>query len=171
MADTSTGWVKLFRSFTKWEWYTDANVMRVFVHLILIANIEPKRWRGVDINVGQVVTSLNHLANALCMDKHTVKRSLDKLKMTGEISVTCTKKFSIITVSQYDTLQHCRTTIAPQLHQSRTTRAPLAHPTKELQRMIKNDKEDIPPSADSACAENGGAENFTGWRAREGHDF
>ena len=34
-----TGWISLYRKFTEWEWYTDANTMRVFLHLLLKANI------------------------------------------------------------------------------------------------------------------------------------
>ena len=170
MADTSTGWVKLYRSFLKWEWYTNPNVMRVFLHLILTANTENKRWQGIEVKRGQVLTSLNHLAANLNMDKHTVKRSLDKLKKTGEITISCTSKFSLITLSEYDTLQHNCTATAPLAHQTRTTCAPLAHPTKEGKNIII--KEDMPPAANSADAGNGnGAGKFTGWRAREGHDF
>jgi hypothetical protein len=32
------GYIKLYRSLLKWEWYDDSNVFRVFMHLLLTAN-------------------------------------------------------------------------------------------------------------------------------------
>ena len=32
-----SGWIKLHRKITEWEWYSDANTFRVFMHLLLTA--------------------------------------------------------------------------------------------------------------------------------------
>ena len=165
MADTSTGWVKLFRSFTKWGWYTDVNVKVVFLHLFLTANPKENQWHGKTIKRGQLATSYRHLSAAVGLDVHTVHRAIKKLESTGEITVESNAKFSIITLNNYDCFQGSAT----QKQHSSNGRATSEQSTKEYKNI--RSKEDIPPSADSACAENSGAENFTGWRAREGHDF
>ena len=61
MADTSTGWIKLFRRFTEWEWYKNTNVKIVYLHLILMANPKEKQWQGMEIKRGQLVTSFRTL--------------------------------------------------------------------------------------------------------------
>lgn len=39
------GWIKLHRKLINWEWYQDTNVKVVFLHLLLIANHEDKKWQ------------------------------------------------------------------------------------------------------------------------------
>ena len=43
------GWIKLHRKITEWEWYTDRNTLAVFLHLLIMANIEDKKYRGYDV--------------------------------------------------------------------------------------------------------------------------
>ena len=164
MADTSTGWVKLFRSFTKWEWYTEPNVMRVFLHLLLTANPKEARWQGREIKRGQLITSYRHLAAELKLDVHTIHDVIKKLKLTGEINVEPNARFSIITLNNYDCFQG-----SPTKSQRSPNSAPTSAQSTKEYKNIKNKKEDT-PSANSASAENG-VEEFTGWKAREGHDF
>lgn len=160
MADTSTGWVKLFRSFTKWEWYTEPNVMRVFLHLLLTASATDNVWRGTLIKRGQVSTSYRHIAESLGMDIHTAHRAVNKLKISGEITVESNAKFSIITLNNYDCFQGNAT----KTQRVRNAGATQTQPTKEYKN-IRIKEEDAP------AALSADAENFTGWKAREGHDF
>lgn len=46
------GWIKLHRQLLTWEWYDEPNTLRLFLHLLLKANIEPKEWRGTMIQPG-----------------------------------------------------------------------------------------------------------------------
>lgn len=169
MADTSTGWIKLFRRFTEWEWYKNTNVKIVYLHLILTANPKEKQWQGMEIKRGQLVTSFRTLSEGVALDVHTVQRALKKLQSTGEISVESNAKFSIITLNNYDTYQGGATLKQRCCNVDSNARATSEQSTKEYKKNIRRIKEDTPP-ADSACAENG-AEVFTGWKAREGHDF
>ncbi len=109
MADTSTGWVKLFRSFTKWEWYTEPNVMRVYLHLLLTANTTDCSWQGIELKQGQIVTSYRHLAEAIGLDVHVVHRAINKLKSTGEITTQSNAKNTIITLNNYSRFQNSTT--------------------------------------------------------------
>lgn len=98
------GWVKFHRRISQWEWYTDGNTFRVFFHLILMANHKPKKWRGVDIKRGQLVTSYRKLALALDLSTQQIRTALDKLE-PGEITRTATNKYTLINVENYDFYQ------------------------------------------------------------------
>lgn len=165
MADTSTGWVKLFRSFTKWGWYTDVSVKVVYLHLILAANSKDTIWNNLTIKRGQLVTSYRNLGADVGLDAHSTHRAVKKLCETGEISVQSNARFSIITLNNYDTFQGKQRCANVDSNVAGNTGAI----KQEYKKNIRRIKEDTPP-ADSACAENS-AEVFTGWKAREGHDF
>ena len=55
------GWIKLHRKILDWEWYTDAPVRILFEHLLLTANSEDKKWRGMTIKRGQTIFLLVRL--------------------------------------------------------------------------------------------------------------
>lgn len=95
------GWIKIHRSLLDWEWYSDANVMRVFLHLLLKANIEDKKWMGKVILRGQLVTNLANLSFELGLSVQQLRTVLSKLETTGEINKQTTNKYTIITICNY----------------------------------------------------------------------
>ena len=99
------GYVRLFRKFTEWEWYQDGNVTRVFLHLLLRANYEEKRWKGIVVKRGQVVTSNESLAGSLNMSVHQVRTALEKLERTGEIGRRTTNQYTLVTICKYNSYQ------------------------------------------------------------------
>jgi len=102
---TSVGWIKLFRKITDWEWYRDGNTFRVFIHLLVTANHEPKKWRGVMVNRGQVVTGRKALMKSLSLSDQEVRTALKHLKSTSEITIESTNKYSIVTLVNYEEYQ------------------------------------------------------------------
>lgn len=100
-----TGYIKLYRKFAEWEWYQDANVTRVFLHLLLSTNYEDKRWRGQLIKRGQFVTSLEHLSNGLGLSIQQIRTALEKLEGTGEIAKQSTNQYTLITICKFDCYQ------------------------------------------------------------------
>ena len=99
------GFAVLHRKMTKWEWYTDPNVCRLFTHLILMANWEDGRWRGIEIKRGQRLTSLSHLSKETGLSIQQVRTALDKLTSTHDITKLSTQRYTIITVTNYDKYQ------------------------------------------------------------------
>ena len=99
------GFVKLHKKIVEWEWYKDNSVKSVLIHLLIIANYKDGRFKGRVIKRGQVVTSQAKLADALGMNKKTIKKCLDKLEATGEVVCETTKMYTIITVTNYDSYQ------------------------------------------------------------------
>jgi len=95
------GWIKMFRSFLDWEWYGDTNMVRLFLHLLLKANYEDKRWCGKVIRRGQLVTSLASLSGQTGLTYRRLRTCLERLEQTNEIERKTTNKFTIITVCKY----------------------------------------------------------------------
>ena len=101
----SNGWVKFHRQIEEWRWYQDANTFRLFFHLIMKANHEPKQWMDITIDRGQRVTSYAAIAEELGITVSQARTAVVHLKMTGEIAVKTTNKYMLITVSNYGIYQ------------------------------------------------------------------
>lgn len=100
MQDNNT-FIKLWRSFKKWEWYDDINTKTLFIHLLLSANYETKNWRGYLIEKGSFVTSYQKLSNETGLTVKQVRTALDKLKRTGEVASQSYSNFTIITIKNW----------------------------------------------------------------------
>lgn len=99
------GWICLHRKLLEWEWYSDTNVFRVFVHCLLKANWEPKTWQGIEIKRGQFVSSLNNISTELGLTLQQTRTAFDKLKSTNEVTIKTTNKYSLISITCYETYQ------------------------------------------------------------------
>lgn len=106
MKEVDKGYIALFRQFVEWEWYDDANTMRLFIHCLLLANYKDKKWRGKIIKRGSFITSQPKLAHSLKLSIKQIRGSLAKLKTTGEVAVLSTPEYSVITVKNYDLYQN-----------------------------------------------------------------
>jgi hypothetical protein len=100
-----SGWIKLHRSFLEFDWYDDANVVRLLLHLILTCNYEQKQWRGQEIHQGQLVTSYDKLADALSISNKAVRIALEKLEKGGEITRERAGKGQLVTLVKWGKFQ------------------------------------------------------------------
>ena len=100
-----SGYVRLYRSFLTWEWYTDSNTKDLFLHLILTANWEPKKWKGITVERGQRVYSRASLAKEMRLSERNIRTALNHLISTGEVTNQITPQYSIITIKNYDLYQ------------------------------------------------------------------
>ncbi len=99
------GWVSFHRKIKEWEWYTDPNTFRLFFHLVLEANHAKGKWRGIEIDRGQHLTSTNKLSEALNLSPKQIRLALKKLENTGEMAIKTTNKYTLVTVANYDLYQ------------------------------------------------------------------
>ena len=95
------GWIKLYRKITEWEWYTVPSMAHLFIHLLLTANRQDKRWKGQVIKQGQVVTSTRRLAEATGLSRNTVKKSLGTLEKSKEIAREQRGNITFVTILNY----------------------------------------------------------------------
>jgi len=100
-----TGWIKLFRKFKEWEWYQDVNIKCVFIHLILSANTEEKKWQGEVIKPGQLITSYDNISKGSGVSVQSVRTAIKKLEKTNELTIKTTNKYSLITLLKWDNYQ------------------------------------------------------------------
>lgn len=107
MASRST-FVKIDRNIMRWRWYKDANTVRVFLHLILNANVSDHDFENITIHRGQLATSQKTLSDDLGLSIKQIRTALEHLKATGEVAVTKYPKFSLITVLSYASYQDVR---------------------------------------------------------------
>jgi len=101
----NNGFIVLYRSLLEWEWYSDANTTRLFIHCLLRANHKDNKWQGITIDRGSFVTSYAHLALDLGLTVQNIRTSINKLKSTGELTHKSHSKYGIITINNYDKYQ------------------------------------------------------------------
>lgn len=97
--------IKLYRKFTEWEWYSDISTSRLFLHLILTVNWTDKKWQGICIERGSRVASYQVLATETGLSVKQVRTAIKKLQSTGEVAIKSTNKYSVFTVKNYDLYQ------------------------------------------------------------------
>lgn len=102
---TDQGFIKLHRSILKWEWWEDENTTRVFLWLLLNANWEDLRYRGIEVPKGSLIAGRKRIAKELKISERSVRTSLEHLKSTNEVTIKSTNKFSLITVTNWEKYQ------------------------------------------------------------------
>ena len=100
-----SGWVKVHRKTTRWEWYSDLPVRVLFLHLLLTANFRSTKFQGHDIPAGGKVWGRKKLADSCGLSEQSVRTALKKLQNTREITIKSTKKFSIISIVNWENYQ------------------------------------------------------------------
>lgn len=137
------GWIKVYRSMLKWEWYDDPATKIVFLHLLLTARHEPGRWHGLEMPEGSVLTSYHKLAVDLSMSEWSVRRAVKNLETTGEITRTSTGKTtgkgSLYRLTNWTLYQS-----DPQETQQATHRTPTGDPSTNKNVRRRRRKEDTP---------------------------
>lgn len=133
-----SGWIKLHRQITDWEWYTDHNTFRVFLHLLLTANHKDKKFKGMDLKAGTIVTSRDLLAYATGLSVRQIRTALDKLKSTNELTIKTSPQGTIIQIVNY---------VKYQIEASETTnKRPTSDQQTTSNKNVKNNKEINIPS-------------------------
>lgn len=107
-ADT---FVKLNRKILDWKWYQDGTTFRVFIHLILKANVFDNDFQNITVHRGQLVTSYGCIADDLGFYKNSninvepIRTAIRHLKKTGEITTKRIQKGLLITINNYEKYQ------------------------------------------------------------------
>lgn len=100
-----SGWIKVHRKMTEWEWYQDPNTCRLFLHLLLTVNRKPGKWRGVDVPAGARITSIRKLSAETKLSERNVRTAIKHLISTHEVTQSTTARYTLITVLNYEKYQ------------------------------------------------------------------
>ena len=121
------GWVKLHRSLIDWEWYSDINTTRLFVHLLLTANHKDNNWRGITIKRGSRLTSLDKLSTETNLSVSKIRTSIKKLILTNEIASESHTQHTVFIIKNYDDYQTSdKQNDKPVTNESQTNDKPIA---------------------------------------------
>lgn len=99
------GWIKIFYRLLEWEWYSDTNMVRLFIHLLLKANYRPQKWRGREIPRGSLITTRSTLVEETNLTAQQIRTCITRLISTNEITSETTNSYTIITICNYELYQ------------------------------------------------------------------
>lgn len=122
--EPAPNWIKLYRKICDWQWYQDAKMVHLFVHLMLKASI----MKGSDLSDSwQLCTSLRLLSKETGLSLQNIRTCIGKLQRTGEITFRTlpTHLQSIITICNSGSYQTSKRQIAPISPQCRPDVAPI----------------------------------------------
>lgn len=105
-----SSWVKLHRKFLEWEWYSDQNCVRLFLHLLLTANYEDKNWKGIDVKRGQLISGRKVLSQQTGLTEKQVRLTLEKLKKTKEVATSRANGYTLLTICKFNDYQNIKIT-------------------------------------------------------------
>lgn len=128
------GWIKLFRKFKDWEWYKDINTKTLFIEILLSANFEDKKWQGIQIHRGEYITSIEKICEEIGLTRQQVRYSLNKLKVTNEVTIQTNKHYTLIKVNKYNDYQEVTNQV--------TINEPSSNHPVTITKEYKNDKND-----------------------------
>jgi hypothetical protein len=130
------GWIKIHRKILNWEWYKISNMAHLFQYLLLTANHQDYKWKGADIQRGQVLTGRNTISANTGISPQSIRTCIERLKSTNEITIKSTNKYSIITINKYEDYQINEKIINQQINQQTHQQSTSSQPQT---RIIKND--------------------------------
>lgn len=134
----NSGYIKLHRQMLEWEWYDDLPTKVLFLHLLFKANWKDKKWHGVEVKRGQLITSQNNLAEETQLSRQQIRRAIDNLISTNEITKSTNAKYTIITVVKYNDYQLDNQVDNQQTTKSQPSSNQVATTTKERNKERNN---------------------------------
>ena len=104
-----SGWIKIHRRLLDWEWSANPQMMALWVHLLLRANIiATEQQRGIER--GEFLTSLRGLARDTGLTLKQVRVCLERLIKAGQIRAhsrahSGAQSYTLITICKFDDYQ------------------------------------------------------------------
>ena len=103
IADNS--WIKLPRNFVNWSWYHDANMVQLYLYLLLNANVYDVKYNDITIKRGECLVSLNHLSKETGISLQKLRTGLARLQRTKEIEYKKLQYGRIIVLVDFNKFQ------------------------------------------------------------------
>lgn len=88
-----------------WRWLNNQTKFYVFFRLLLMANFNDKPCELITIRRGQLMFSYESLSATLGVSVQTLRTTLRDLQKTNEINIQSTRRYSVLTICDYDSWQ------------------------------------------------------------------
>ena len=92
------GWVRLPRSLLDDIHYRDNATKCTYTHLLLVAEVQPRRVCGIDLKPGETLTTVKRLANETGFSVSQTRTALSHLQITNKIACKTTNKHTVVTL-------------------------------------------------------------------------
>ena len=99
------GFVKIGRDIVDWQWYKEPLTTLLYLHLIITTNWHDTNFKGVSLRRGERVISYANLATETGLSVRNIRTALSHLISTGEVTKRQQGKYTVISVSNYDSFQ------------------------------------------------------------------
>tara|TARA_R110000803_G_scaffold210475_1_gene282398 strand:- start:38 stop:694 length:657 start_codon:yes stop_codon:yes gene_type:complete len=134
-----SGWVKLHRALSDWQWANDPNTFCLFIHILLMAQHSPSVWRNEQLLPGQLLTGRKKLSAATGLSEQSIRTSLNRLKSTNEVTIKKTNKYSVISITNWDKYQGAN----QQTNQQLTIKQPATNHIQECKKKKNDNNKDF----------------------------
>ena len=94
-------YIKIPKSFSDWRYFHYANYLKVYIFLLLKAEVTECKVHDLILNRGQLAVTCRYLCSSLNLSKKQIILILNRLKGT-EIEIEITHFYYIITLLEYD---------------------------------------------------------------------
>ncbi len=140
------GYVKLHRTINDWEWKKEPLTLAVFVHLLTNASFKAHRWKGIELQPGQLLIGREHLSAETGVSQQCVRTALTRLKSTGSITSESTSEGTLVTIIKWDIYQSDADISTSELTNDLTSDQPAINQQltsdQPLQKNVKNVKKE-----------------------------
>lgn len=102
------GWIKIYRELLQWEWFEKSEMVHLFIYLLLKASREDRKWQGIPVKKGQLITTNGTIRRDLKLSEQTIRTCMKRLISTGEITYEATNRYVVVTICNYDRYQETK---------------------------------------------------------------
>ena len=118
------GWIKLHRNLLNWQWYQNAEMLHLLIHLLLKANHADGKWQDIEIKRGQLFVGRETLSKETGISESKIRTNLRRLEKSGFITRESSNKGTLITICNYDYYQGSKDDNIRQIHQQIANNSP-----------------------------------------------
>lgn len=119
------GWIRIHRKLIESTWFNKSEYVHLWLYLLLKANHKDREVfignEKVLVKRGQVLTSRNKLSEVVHIQESKIYRILKCFENEQQIEQHKTKKYTVITILNYDTYQQNEQVNEQQMNNKRTT--------------------------------------------------
>jgi len=99
------GWIKIHRKIQQWTWWQQASTLQLLLYLLLNANNKEQEVKNIVVKRGQLLSSRRVIARGTGLSEQQVRTGISHLLSTGEITAASTRKYTLITINNYEEYQ------------------------------------------------------------------